>query len=112
MLRLPSTIINVKPREVVTPYHLYMEGIHINFAVHSYRANAELFRSADDTTGNFPSRITIRVGCELDFSTHLFAMSILSKWGFREGHFGGSVVHAPYQLLIESSTPIKLWICT
>jgi hypothetical protein len=32
-----------------------MKGICINFAVHSYRPNTELFRSANDTTRDFPS---------------------------------------------------------
>ena len=31
---------------------------------------------------------------DLSFSTHLFAMSILSKWGFRAGNCGS--VHASY----------------
>ncbi len=39
---------------VTMPYHLYMNRICINFAIHSYRANAELFRSANDTTRDFP----------------------------------------------------------
>ena len=33
-----------------------MKGVRICLTVHSHRANAELFRSADDTTRNFPSR--------------------------------------------------------
>lgn len=49
-------MISVKPRGVAMPYHLYMKGIRINFAVHSYRSDTELFRSANDTTGNFPSK--------------------------------------------------------
>lgn len=56
MLHLPSTIINVMPRDFTMPYHLYMKRIRINFAVNSHRANTELFRSAYDTTGNFSSR--------------------------------------------------------
>jgi hypothetical protein len=40
------------------PYHLNMKGVCISFAVHDHRANAEFFRSADDTTRNFPSRAT------------------------------------------------------
>ena len=32
-----------------------MKGIRINIAVHSDRANTELFRSANDTTRDFPS---------------------------------------------------------
>jgi hypothetical protein len=42
-------------REVTTPCHLHMKGICVNFAVHSYRANTELFRCANDTTRDFPS---------------------------------------------------------
>ena len=36
-----------------------MKGICINFAVHSYRANTELFGSANDTTRDFPSEIQL-----------------------------------------------------
>jgi hypothetical protein len=34
-------------------YHLYVNRIYINFAVHSHRTDAELFRSANDTTRDF-----------------------------------------------------------
>lgn len=80
------------------PYHLYMKGICINFAVHSHRADAELFRGANHTTCNFSPRTQIRAGYDLDVSIHLFAMSILSKWGFRGGIWSGSVhalIHQP-----------------
>jgi hypothetical protein len=88
-----------------------MKGVRINFAVDSYRPNTELFRSANDTTRDFPSERQFEHVAKLDFSfsTYLFAMSILSKWGFRAGNCGGSG-HASYRY---HRYPIKkLWIRT